>query len=84
MTAKRIIKCVGERLRTLDPARWENVPITFKTHFRDEMGYSDITTCVHIHEAIEREFGIEIKDRQILITDIETAFSIVMHSHEAI
>lgn len=84
LTAKRIIKCIGERLRLIDPARWENVPITFKTHFRDEDDYSDITTCVHIHEALEREFGIEIKDRQVLISDIETAFSIVMHSHEAI
>lgn len=71
-------------MRKIDPERWEDVPITFKTHFRDEEGYTDISTCVHIHEALEREFGIEIKDRQTLINDIETAFSIVMHSHEAL
>lgn len=36
VTARRIIKVVGEKLREIDPLRWETVPITFKTHFRDE------------------------------------------------
>jgi len=82
MTAKRIIKCVGERLRKFDAGRWESVPITFKTHFRDEDGYADIATSVHVHEALEIEFGIEVKDKLVLITDIETAFYIVTSHHD--
>ena len=84
LTAKRIIRCVGEKLRQIDPARWETVPITFKTHFRDEEGFTDIYTCIHVHEALEREFGIEIKDKQILVSDVETAFSVVMQTHESL
>jgi acyl carrier protein len=83
LTAKRIVKVIGERLRRVDPGRWETVPITFKTHFRDENGYADIATAIHIHDALEREFGIDIKDRQILVTDVETAFYVVMQHHEA-
>jgi hypothetical protein len=45
---------------------------------------ADIETCVHVHDALEREFGIEVKDRYILITDIETAFHVVNHHHDAI
>lgn len=82
MTAKRIIKCVGERLRKFDAGRWESVPITFKTHWRDENGYSDVSTSIHVHDALEREFGIDIKDRLVLVTDIETAFYIVMSHHD--
>jgi acyl carrier protein len=65
----------------LDPDRWNTVPITFKTNFRDAAGVTDLTTVIHIHDALEREFGIEIKDRQTLICDIEHAFYIVT-SHE--
>jgi len=82
VTAKRIIKVIGERLRQYDPARWENVPITFKTHFRDENGYSDVATSIHIHDALEREFGIDVKDRLALVTDVQTAFYIVMSHHD--
>jgi hypothetical protein len=62
----------------VDPGRWEAVPITFKTNFRDENGYSDVYTSIHIHDALEREFGIDIKDRHVLVTDVETAFYVVM------
>ena len=82
MTAKRIINCVGERLRKVDPGRWETVPITFKTHFRDENGFADVTTSIHVHDALEREFGIEIKDKFVLVTDIETAFYVVLQHHD--
>jgi acyl carrier protein len=81
LTAKRIIDCVGNRLRELDPDRWNTVPITFKTDFRDSSGRVDLRTVVNIHDALEREFGIEIKDRLVLISDIEAAFAIVT-SHE--
>lgn len=83
VTARRIIDCVGKRLRYVDPLRWNSVPITFKTHFRDGDGNADIRTCMHIHEAIEREFKVEIKDRHVLITDIETAFYVVSQHHDA-
>jgi acyl carrier protein len=37
-----------------------------------------------VHDALEKEFGIEIKDRQVLITDIDTAFYVVMSHHDPI
>ena len=75
---------MGERLRKVDPARWESVPITFKTHFRDENGFADIATSIHVHEALEKEFNIEIRDKQILVTDIETAFYVINKTHESL
>ena len=84
LVAKRIIDCVGTRLRDIDPQRWEGVPITFKTHFRDEGGYTDIHTCIHIHDALEREFGFDIKDKKILVSDIETAFYVVINGHDTV
>ena len=83
-TAKRLINCVGTRLREIDPQRWEGVPVTFKTHFRDEGGYTDIHTCIHIHDALEREFGFDIKDKKILVSDIETAFYVVINGHDTV
>ena len=41
----------------------------------------DLRTVINIHDALEMEFGIEIKDRQTLISDIAMAFYIVT-SHE--
>ncbi len=84
LTAKRIIRVVGERLRKIDPARWETVPITFKTHWRSENGYCDVSTSIHIHDALEKEFSMDIKDRCILITDVETAFYTIMQHHDAL
>lgn len=83
VTARRIIGCVGDRLRNIDPLRWNSVPITFKTHFRDGFGNADIRTIMHVHDALEREFKIEIKDRHTLITDIETAFYVIGQHHDA-
>lgn len=54
------------------------------THWRDEGGYIDVETSVQVHEAIEREFGIDIKDRHVLISDVEQAFHIVMQHHDAV
>lgn len=84
LTAKRIIDCVGRRLREVDPQRWGSVPITFNTHFRDEGGALDTRTCANIHDALEREFGIEIKDRYILIGDVQAAFYVINEHHDAI
>ncbi len=91
LTAKRIIKCVHQRLNQVDPERWnvywlltKGVPISFNTHWRDEGGFADIDTSVQIHEALEREFGIEVKDRNVLITDVETAFYVVTQHHDSL
>ena len=52
------------------------------SHFRDENGYSDVATSIHVHDALEKEFGIDVKDRLALVTDVETAFYIVMSHHD--
>ncbi len=83
LTAKRIIDCVGTRLRELDPLRWDTVPITFKTTFRDASGYIDLRTIINVHDALEREFMIEIKDKHLLVTDIETAYYVVTQHHDS-
>ena len=67
---KRIIQCCGDRLRHYDPHRWEGVPITFKTNWNSENDNIDIKTCVLIHDAIEREFNVDIDDRKILLQGI--------------
>ena len=46
-------------------------------------GHSDLRTCIMVHDAIEREFGIDINDRAVLISDFETAYYTVMQSHDA-
>lgn len=43
----------------------------------------DIATCVHVHDALEKEFGMEIKDRAFLVTGIEEAFYIVTLHHDS-
>lgn len=83
ITAKRLIDCVGKRLREIDPLRWNSVPITFRTNFRDGFGNADLRTIMHVHDAIEREFKIEIKDRNTLVTDFEVAYYVVTQHHDA-
>lgn len=62
----------------------QGVPISFTTHWRDEGGFADIDTSVQIHEALEKEFGIEVKDRNILVTDVETAYYVVTQHHDSL
>ena len=50
----------------------------------DDEGFSDIRTCINVHDAIEQEFGLDINDRATLISDFEMAYYIVMQSHDAI
>ena len=52
VVAKRLVKCIGERLRAVDPDRWEGVPITFNTHWYNEGGYADVAACIEVHDAI--------------------------------
>ena len=82
--AKRIIKCCGDRLRHIDPQRWDGVPITFKTHWNDEQGNFDIKTCVLIHDIVENEFNVEIDDKKILLQSVQDVFHYIMSMHAAI
>ena len=67
---KRVIKCVGDRLRHIDPHRWDGVPITYKTHWKNEAGHIDVRTCILVHDAIEREFNFDIDDKKYLLISI--------------
>ena len=82
--AKRIIRCVGDRLRHIDPHRWDSVPITFKTNWISESGESDLRTAIHIHDALEREFNIDIDDRKDLMLSVQDCFHFVMSVHAAV
>ena len=75
---------MGTRLREIDPKRWEGVPITFKTSFLKHDGRVDFRTSINVHDALEKEFGIEVKDKAVLITSVELAFGIVNHHHDAL
>lgn len=66
------------------PRLTQGVPISFNTHWRDEGGFLDIETCIHVHEALEHEFGIDIRDRHVLIGDVETAFYVVTQHHDSV
>ena len=82
--AKRIIKCVGERLRHMDPNRWEGVPVTYKTNWNSENDEICVKTCILIHDALEREFNIDIDDRKHLLVSVEDCFHFLMSVHAAV
>ena len=74
---RRVVKCVRERLVKYDPLRWEEVQFSYESHWLRPDGKVDVATCIQVHEALEKEFKIEIMDQRTLITDISTACSIV-------
>jgi hypothetical protein len=74
---KRVIKCVRERLLTYDPERWTGVEISYNTHWLRPNGKLDIATCIQVHEALEREFKVEILDQRFLVVDVESACALV-------
>lgn len=67
----------------MDPLRWNSVPITFQTKFENENGQYDIRTIINVHDALEKEFHIDIMDKNFLCTSIEGCFDIVNRHHEA-
>lgn len=75
--ARRVIMCIRERLLEYDPERWRGVEITYGSHWNRMNGKVDVATCIQIHEALEKEFKIDILDQRVLITDIQTACAIV-------
>jgi hypothetical protein len=79
-----MISAVGDRLRQIDPERWDSVPITWETKFGDVGGHYDIRTSIHIHEALEREFGIEVNDKRMLIQSFPEAWYVLGNSHDGI
>ena len=54
------------------------MPVTFKTHWNSESSNINIKTCIMIHDALEREFNLDIDDRKILLQSIEDCFNFVM------
>ena len=48
------------------------------------VGRTDIRLAIEIHDAIEREFGIDVNDRKILVGSIEEAYFVVMQGHTAL
>ena len=82
--ARRVIKWVGQRLREIDMHRWDGVPITFKTHWKTETDGIDLRTTILVHDALEREFCIDIDDRKLLLNSIEEWFAFIMSEHNAL
>jgi hypothetical protein len=82
--ARRVIRCIRNRLMSYDPQRWQGVEISYHTNWLRPNGKVDVATCVQIHEALEREFKIEILDQRVLITDVSTACSIVSGEENAL
>jgi len=74
---------VGKRLREADPLRWEGVPITFKTAWMIN-GDPELRTCILVHDALEREFNVDIDDKKTLIISVSDAFNHIMSCHHAI
>ena len=58
----------------MDPNRWDGVPITYKTNWNSESDEICIKTYILIHDAIEREFSIDIDDRKHLLISVEDVF----------
>lgn len=74
---RRVIKCVRERLVKYDPQRWQDVEFSYESHWLRPNEQVDVATCIQVHEALEKEFKVEIMDARVLITDIPTACAIV-------
>ena len=74
---KRIIKCVRDRLVAYDPERWSEVEFSYETHWLRQNGKVDVPTCIQVHEALEREFKVEIMDNRMLVTDVPAACALI-------
>ena len=60
------------------------MPITFKTNWNSENDMIDIKTCILVHDAVEREFNIDIDDRKVLLQSVQDVFHFLMTMHAAI
>ena len=77
MFVRRVVKCVRERLVEFDPQRWSEVEFSYESHWLRPDGKVDIATCIQVHEALEKEFKVEIMDTRALIFDIPSACALV-------
>ena len=68
----------------MDQFRWDGVPITFKTNWKTENDEICVRTCIYVHDALEREFTIDIDDRKVLLTTIEESFAFIVDEHNAL
>lgn len=75
------MKCVGDRLRHIDPQRWDGVPVTYKTNWNSENSNIDIRACILIHDALEREFNIDIDDKKTLLQSVQDCFHLLISMH---
>lgn len=68
-----------------DPTRWDGIPITFETKWIDpDNSIFDVRTSIMIHDALEKEFNIDIMDKNILIGSVKQAVGFVIDNHNAI
>ena len=72
-------------LNRVDPNRWDSVAITYETQWTDpDNQIFDVRTCVMIHDALEKEFNIDINDKNILLTSVKMCVGFIMDNHNAI
>lgn len=71
-------------MREYDPYRWEGVPITYQTDFCNNQDYTNIPLIIQIHDALEKEFNIDIDDRRTLLKNVKDCVNFVLENHQAI
>ena len=57
------------------------MPITYQTVFNT---HHDVRTSVLVHDALEREFNIDVDDKKILLTNIKDSVNFILEMHAAI
>jgi len=62
------------------------VPITYQTVFNiyNDHGSRDIPLAINIHDALEREFNIEVDDKKILLNSVEECVKFILEDHKSI
>jgi hypothetical protein len=68
-----------------DPHRWDGVPITYETAWiPEDTPWIDVRTSILVHDAIEKEFNIDIEDRKMLLRNIKDTVTFIIEAHQAI
>ena len=79
---KNISKIISYRT---DPHRWDGVPVTFETRWNEEdTPMIDVRTAILVHDALEKEFNIDIDDKKILMGSVKEAVNFILEAHTAI
>ena len=45
---------------------------------------TDVALSIHVHDALEREFNVDIEDRRILLKSIEECVKFILEDHKAV